>query len=189
MSDTPRTDAARLKLDSDDSSCAIYAHTLDGSSYHGEVVRGDEMAILERENAAMREAIGDSDAALRKCLNYILRLPLSGSDAECETMDDAHHALRVRHPLHRHHLPTTMNRSTTINDGGPAFPVPDVYHPNGQIEYGSPGMSLRAYFAGQALTGLLANSEGERTFHEIDWAVCAVRQADALIAELNKTQQ
>jgi hypothetical protein len=50
-------------------------------------------------------------------------------------------------------------------------------------------MSLRAYFAGQALTGLLANSEGERTFHEIDWAVCAVRQADALIAELNKTQQ
>ncbi len=60
MSDTPRTDAARLKLDSDDSSCAIYAHTLDGSSYHGEVVRGDEMAILERENAAMREAIRDA---------------------------------------------------------------------------------------------------------------------------------
>jgi hypothetical protein len=57
------------------------------------------MAILERENAAMREAIRDSDAALRKCLNYILRLPLSGSDAECEAMDDAHHALRKIQPF------------------------------------------------------------------------------------------
>ena len=64
MSDTPITDAARLKLDSDDSSCAIYAHTLDGSSHHGEVVRGDEMAILERENAAMREAIRVACGAL-----------------------------------------------------------------------------------------------------------------------------
>ena len=48
---------------------------------------------LERENAAMREAIREADGALRKCLNYMLRLPLSGSDAECEAMDDAHHAL------------------------------------------------------------------------------------------------
>ena len=64
MSDTPKTDAARLKLDSDDSSCSIYAHTIDGSSYHGEVVRGDEMAILERENAAMREAIGKAEQLL-----------------------------------------------------------------------------------------------------------------------------
>lgn len=60
MSDTPRTDAARLKLDSDDSSCAIYAHALDGSSYHGEVVRGDEMAELERENAALRAGLAEA---------------------------------------------------------------------------------------------------------------------------------
>lgn len=42
-----------------------------------------------------------------------------------------------------------------INDGGPAFPVPDTVpdtvHTNGQVEYGSPGMSLRDWFAGQAL--------------------------------------
>ena len=48
---------------------------------------------------AMREALKDSDAALRKCLNYMLRLPMSGSDAECEAMDDAHHALRKLQPL------------------------------------------------------------------------------------------
>jgi len=65
VSDTPITDAARLKLDSDDSSCSIYAHTLDGSSYHSEVVRGDEMATLERENAAMREAIREAASAFK----------------------------------------------------------------------------------------------------------------------------
>lgn len=54
---------------------------------------------LERENAAMREAIGEADGALRKCLNYMLRLPLSGSDAECEAMDDAHHALSKLQPF------------------------------------------------------------------------------------------
>jgi hypothetical protein len=37
-----------------------------------------------------------------------------------------------------------------INDGGPAFSVPDTYHPNGQVQYGTTGMSLRDWFAGQA---------------------------------------
>ena len=37
-----------------------------------------------------------------------------------------------------------------INDGGPAFPVPDTYHPNGQVQYGATGMSLRDWFAGNA---------------------------------------
>jgi hypothetical protein len=81
-----------------------------------------------------------------------------------------------------------MNRPTTINDGGPAFPVPDVYHPNGQIEYGSPGMSLRAYFAGQALSGILANTTAV-DLSEGSVAKASVTLADALIAELNKTQQ
>ena len=47
---------------------------------------------------------------------------------------------------------------TPIHNGGPAFPVTDSRHPNGQIEYGSNGMTLRDWFAGQALTGLLADS-------------------------------
>jgi hypothetical protein len=37
-----------------------------------------------------------------------------------------------------------------INDGGPAFPVPDTYYPNGQVQYGPTGMSLRDWFAGHA---------------------------------------
>ncbi len=43
-----------------------------------------------------------------------------------------------------------------INDGGPAFPVADTHYPNGQIQYGCNGMSLRDWFAGQALAGLCA---------------------------------
>lgn len=39
-------------------------------------------------------------------------------------------------------------------DGGPAFPLSDIGM------YGHHGMSLRDWFAGQALAGSLANSEG-----------------------------
>ena len=53
----------------------------------------------------------------------------------------------------------TMDEPERINDGGPAFPTPDVYHPNGQVQYGSNGMTLRDWFAGQALVALLGNNE------------------------------
>ena len=33
----------------------------------------------------------------------------------------------------------------------PAFPQPDVYHSNGQVEIGYPGMMLRDYFAKEAM--------------------------------------
>jgi hypothetical protein len=46
---------------------------------------------------------------------------------------------------------------TTIDDGGPAFPVPDSHHANGQVQYGANGMTLRDWFAGQALAGLIAD--------------------------------
>jgi len=45
-----------------------------------------------------------------------------------------------------------------INDGGPAFPFPDIVNANGDVQSGCNGMSLRDYFAGQALTGLLSNT-------------------------------
>lgn len=35
--------------------------------------------------------------------------------------------------------------------GGPAYPVADVYFPNGQIQFGSTGMTLRDHFAGLAM--------------------------------------
>lgn len=77
--------------------------SLDGYTFCGEDLR-PAIAFcenLERErNAAlaeieaMRAAIMEAHTALGGCLKYILRLPLSGSDSECETMDDGHHALR-----------------------------------------------------------------------------------------------
>ena len=47
---------------------------------------------------------------------------------------------------------------TKIDDGGPAFPVPDTYHPNGQVQFGSNGISARDWFAGQALSGLIRSA-------------------------------
>lgn len=40
-----------------------------------------------------------------------------------------------------------------MNDGGPAFPVPDSHNANGDIQYGHTGMSLRNYIAIQAMKG------------------------------------
>lgn len=59
---------------------------------------------------------------------------------------------------------------TTI-DGGPAFPGP---------------LSLRDWFAGQALTGLLANNDvaGDPG----DFAASAYRVADAMMAERSRTR-
>lgn len=45
-----------------------------------------------------------------------------------------------------------MNDSHSIKDGGPAFPDPTGMYPNTKH-----GMSLRDYFAGRALGGLLAD--------------------------------
>ena len=43
-------------------------------------------------------------------------------------------------------------------DGGPAFPSPDFIHPNGQIEFGTFGMSLRDYFAAKAMSALICEA-------------------------------
>jgi len=45
----------------------------------------------------------------------------------------------------------------SIEDGGPAFPRSETGDAEvGQIDEGAPGMSLRDWFAGMALQGLLA---------------------------------
>ena len=94
--------------------------------------------------------------------------------------------------------------SNTPKDGGPAFPVADFACPNGQVQRGATGMTLRAYFAASALAGLCARDlrgAGEgglrlnnhvahaevRGVSEAPYlALTAVRCADALIAELAK---
>ena len=71
-----------------------------------------------------------------------------------------------------------------INDGGPAFPCPVEFDPNGQlVSPGSFGMTLRDWFAGQALAGIIAN-EGmfDQAIMLLNSEAC-YKQADAMIAE------
>lgn len=62
------------------------------------------------------------------------------------------------------------------NDGGPAFPTVA-----GQTVY-SHGMTLRDWFAGQVLAGLMVNSCNDY----IDDAVIAYKQADAMLEARKK---
>lgn len=68
-----------------------------------------------------------------------------------------------------------------INDGGPAFPRPYFEHPtNGEYSLAQEGMSLRDYFAGQALVGIIASEVENRTPSEIV-AKRAYELADAML--------
>jgi len=77
-----------------------------------------------------------------------------------------------------------------INDGGPAFPEAIAVSPVGDVYPGMGGMSMRAYFAGQALPSVVIKcvpQECERgEAMERMFARKAVMVADALIAELAK---
>lgn len=59
------------------------------------------------------------------------------------------------------------------DNGGPAFPGPVGYHP---------GMSLRDYFAGQALAAMLTHDEAFDDLGETTVAQMAYDQADAMLA-------
>lgn len=74
--------------------------------------------------------------------------------------------------------------SERVNDGGPAFPM---YHAEGGVvNINEPGMSLRDWFAGQALMGLIAYS-GEAGDHaleapdKLDVTDMAYEYADAML--------
>lgn len=70
-------------------------------------------------------------------------------------------------------------------DGGPAFPQHVAISPSGDV-YGSSyygeGLSLRDWFAGQALVGLIASNDPEAgdRIEEIPWYAYSI--ADAMIA-------
>ena len=72
------------------------------------------------------------------------------------------------------------------NDGGPAFPRPsgEARDGNGTSFWppGHPGMTLRDWFAGQALAGLIASNMGRIDDGE-SYARLAGLHADAMIAE------
>lgn len=73
-------------------------------------------------------------------------------------------------------------------DGGPAFPRSPAA---GAAAQGQIGMTLRQWYAGQALVGLLLSDElaraqvnpGGRYTSPTEFAEAAVRLADAMIAE------
>lgn len=73
--------------------------------------------------------------------------------------------------------------STPIDNGGYAFPVPTWQHPNGDIMWGGDGMTLRDWFAGQALGAYLAGRNGgdNRTTHNVAVAKVCYEYADAMI--------
>lgn len=50
------------------------------------------------------------------------------------------------------------------------------------------GLTKREYFAGLAMLGLLAGSEGKVNWTEKQFSIGAINLADALIAELSKTE-
>jgi hypothetical protein len=66
-----------------------------------------------------------------------------------------------------------------INDGGFAFPMPDVLHVNGMVQHGFNGMTLREYYAGQALAGLIADQSRDGSAD--DRARYAYAYADAML--------
>lgn len=65
-----------------------------------------------------------------------------------------------------------------IPDGGPAFPVTDTVHPDGQVQYGFNGMSLRDYFAAHAMQALLT-----RGYMQDDAAKRAYNTADSMLKQ------
>lgn len=81
---------------------------------------------------------------------------------------------------------------TEHDDGGPAFPQQFQHDAEGDRvwpeEFGADGMSLRDWFAGQALAGILSADTvlGQRTNPHSDAAMAAYRIADAMLKERSK---
>lgn len=75
----------------------------------------------------------------------------------------------------------------STNDGGSAFPSPAVttLHAGGGYSTAAhPGLTIRDYFAGQALIGLIA-----RGYPPIDLATTSYTYADLMLAERNKPKE
>jgi hypothetical protein len=74
-------------------------------------------------------------------------------------------------------------------DGGQAFPQPLAVGPNDDAYPAYPGMSLRDWFAGQALAGILAFPGVVNGSHDKSAASCVRASyfyADAMIKERDK---
>lgn len=76
--------------------------------------------------------------------------------------------------------------------GGSAFPLPPFVDGGRTYQYPEAGMTLRQWYAGQALAGIMANPEsptdenGKEAEDEASVAKVAFAFADAMIAEGSK---
>lgn len=80
-----------------------------------------------------------------------------------------------------------------MNDGGPAFPVASVCNANGDVQYGVDGMSLRDYFAGQAIIGIIQDFATLEKAHNVSGqdaatiaAIASYEVADAMLLAREK---
>jgi hypothetical protein len=72
------------------------------------------------------------------------------------------------------------------NSDMPAMPQPDIFHGNGAIEYGSPGLTKREYFAARAMEAIIASKHFEIQWWDQDekqdsFAKSAWGYADAML--------
>ena len=83
-----------------------------------------------------------------------------------------------------------MSTQEQVNDGGAAFPVQALSLHTGEYVDGATGMSLRDYFAVQALMGMIAFPDNEGRASVDVWAKelseHAYKYADAMLAERAK---
>ena len=80
-----------------------------------------------------------------------------------------------------------------INDGGPAFPTAPAYAADGRtLSYGFAGMTLRDWFAGQAVGSVMHMCAGDTLLPgesiETSFARKAYAIADAMLAEREQTK-
>jgi hypothetical protein len=79
-----------------------------------------------------------------------------------------------------------MKATNVANNGGPAFPTDDYYVDGGKFQGGT-GMTLRDYFAGQAIVGLVGKigiDEKYNTDKAAAWF--AYRVAEEMITERDR---
>jgi len=70
----------------------------------------------------------------------------------------------------------------------PAFPIPNTYHANGQIEYGPTSITYRQWMCGQvAAGGTKAYMDDDETKESTAFIV--VTLADAIIAQEARTRE
>jgi hypothetical protein len=67
-----------------------------------------------------------------------------------------------------------------INDGGPAFPSTIQYFPDDKNANEEQGMTLRQYYAGQVLIGIMANTNSTAVTSDTIAAWC-FQMADAML--------